>query len=393
MGYVFSAFFLGYALFEVPAGLMGDKWGSRAVLTRIVLLWSVFTALTGAMWQFSSDITWVLAAMLVVRFAFGCGEAGAYPNVNRITGMWFPFRERGMAQGLVWMSARLGGAMAPLIIGRLTKLMGWRLGFVVLGSVGAIWAIFFFNWFRDSPDEKEDCNEAERSLIREGAISASHGHVKAPWGKLLLLPSLYALCLASASASFAWYFFATWQPRFFEQVFGIATDSPWAELQSGLPFVGGAFGSLAGGWLSDRLVRRTGSRRWGRSLMGIGGFGMAGVFVLAAAFAPTALLATGLLCLASFFNDLAIPTIWAACNDIGGRYTGTLSGIMNMLGGVGSVTSPIFIPTLNVALTEYDYPARERWLIILGAFACAWWVGALAWAGINAARPLEEATQ
>jgi MFS family permease len=391
MGYVFAAFYLGYALFEVPGGWMGDAWGARSVLTRIVFLWSIFTALTGAMWQFSSNLLWVLAAMLVVRFLFGCGEAGAYPNIARITGTWFPYRERGFAQGLVWMAARLGGFIAPFTIGRLTYLLGWRLGFVVLGSVGVIWALAFYAWFRNSPEEMPGCNKAEREIIREGAIDAAvHRHLTPPWRVLLTSVSLYAMCVASACVSFSWYFYATWQPLFFEQVFGIDPAGAGAELRSGLPFLAGAVGSLAGGWFSDVLVRRTGSRRWGRSLMGIGGFGLAGLAFLAAAFSPNVVLATVLLCLAALFNDLAIPPIWAACNDIGGKYSGTLSGIMNMMGGLGAVTSPIFIPTLNNALTEQNYGAKERWLLILAAFSCSWFVGALAWAFINAGRQLEE---
>jgi MFS family permease len=405
MGYVFAAFYLGYALFEVPAGWMGDAWGSRSVLTRIVLLWSIFTGLHGAMWQFSSQtaftatipftgtavaVTWVLLTMVIVRFMFGAGEAGAFPNIARITGTWFPFRERGLAQGLVWMSARLGGAVAPLIIGRLAVALTWRGGFAVLGSVGAIWAVAFYLWFRNSPQEHPSCNEAERAVIAEGAISAEVQHVTPPWGQMLRLPSLYALCVASATVSFGWYFYATWQPLFFKEVHGVDATAASSEISLGLPFVCGAVGCLVGGWLSDVLVRSTG-RRWGRSLMGMGGYGMAGLCFLASAFAPNAFWATVLLCTASFFNDLAIPPIWAACADIGGRYSGTLSGIMNMAGGIGSVTCPIFIPVLNTALMEY--PARQRWLIIFGVLSSAWFIGAIAWACINAGRPLKEATQ
>src|SRR5262249_54599172 len=148
------------------------------VITRIVLWWSLFTALTGSVWQpargpvygFSfggTTISLGLAgvALLLIRFLFGCGEAGAYPNLTRVTGIWFPFRQRAFAQGAVWMSARLGGALAPVIITWLTLLFGWRQAFWALGVAGAVWAFVFYAWFRDRPEEKESCNTSERDLI------------------------------------------------------------------------------------------------------------------------------------------------------------------------------------------------------------------------------------
>src|SRR4051812_21647956 len=158
LGLVFSAFTLGYALCEVPAGWMGEVWGSRRVLTRIVLCWSLFTALTGSVWRFPLDSGYrlslgshtipllvnALVMLLLVRFLFGVGEAGAYPNLTRVVSAWFPFRERGRAQGLIWMSARLGGAFAPLVLGRLSATLGWRQAFWILGLAGLGWAVLFY---------------------------------------------------------------------------------------------------------------------------------------------------------------------------------------------------------------------------------------------------------
>jgi MFS family permease len=197
------------------------------------------------------------------------------------------------------------------------------------------------------------------------------------------------LCLVSALVSFGWYFYATWQPKFFQEVFGINPDD--SEIITGLPFIFGACGSLMGGRWSDRLIARTGSRRWGRSIMGIGGFTLAGICFLSSSFCTEWWQATALLCLASFFNDLGIPPIWAACADIGGRYSGTLSGIMNMAGGFGSVACPLAIPYLNHALMEY--PAQQRWIMIFAILSSAWFIGAVAWACINAGRPIEEAKE
>ena len=327
MGVIYSAFQLGYAMLEVPAGWMGDAWGSRRVLTRIVFCWSLFTAMTGLIWKFSIFDALLInsfGAMLLVRFLFGCGEAGAYPNIARVTGGWFPYRERGFAQGAVWMSARLGGAFAPWVIGRLALLVGWRPAFWVLGAIGMTWGILFYRWFRDKPEEMPGCNAAERDWIRADPSSrraAEGAHECPPWGVVFTTPSIYFLCIVSAMVSFGWYFYPYWQPVFLREVFQIQPPKDEvfgllpnrSELLAGLPFFRGAAGALIGGRLSDWLVQVTGSRRWGRSLMGVLGFSGAGACVLASGFVSEAWQATALLCLAFFLNDLGIPPIWAAC--------------------------------------------------------------------------------
>jgi MFS family permease len=402
MGLVFSAFILGYALFEVPSGWMGDVWGSRRVLARIVLCWSLFTALTGCVWRFTLDSGYRLplgshgvpllldglVVLLLVRFLFGVGEAGAYPNLTRVVSAWFPFRERGRAQGLIWMSARVGGAFAPFVLGRLAAALGWRRAFWVLGLAGLCWVVLFYSWFRDSPDDKPGCNDAERDLIRADAPAraGTHGgHPWPPWRGLLLSPTAWALCLASFCVCFGWYFYPTWQPEYLKDVFGIRyADS---EILTGLPFLCGAVGSFVGGRLSDSLVRATGSCRWGRSLVGVVGFSGAGLCVLGTGFVAHPWQAVALLCLAFLINDLAIPVIWAASGDVGGRFAGTVAGIMNTAGGVGGLLSPVLIPRV-LAWLPPDYAAPQRWRIIFAGLALSWFVGAAAWLFIDAGKPL-----
>jgi MFS family permease len=405
MGLVFAAFLVGYALFEVPGGWMGDLWGSRRVLTRIVLCWSLFTALTGCVWPFVLDSGYslrlgryaiplmidALVAMLLVRFLFGVGEAGAYPNLTRVTRDWFPFRERALAQGAIWMSARLGGAIAPLVLGRLSAVLGWRQAFWILGAVGICWAAGFLWWFRDRPEQHPGCNEAERDLIGGATPHADHsggGHAWPGWGTLASSVTVWALCCASISVCFGWYFFPTWQPKYLKDVFNFDYSSKTSEVLTGLPFLCGAVGCLLGGRLSDRLVRRWGNRRWGRSLVGCVGFTGAGLCVLATGFVTAAWQAVALLCLAFLINDLAIPVIWAACADIGGRYAGTVAGVMNMAGGIGAVLSPALIPRVLSALPA-GYTGAGRWRIIFAGMACSWFVGAAAWLFIDASKPLE----
>jgi sugar phosphate permease len=281
------------------------------------------------------------------------------------------------------MSARLGGAVAPWIFGRLMSGVGWRGAFWVLGLVGLAWAVWFRWWFRDTPEEKVTCNLAERQLIRAGpyswkAVEASAGHRRPPWGRLAGSVSLWALCLAAAGVSFGWYFYPTWQPRFLQDRFGI--DFGDSELLTGLPFLCGAAGSVLGGSLSDRLVRATGSRRWGRSALGLVGFLGAGVCVLATGWAFAAWQAVALLCLAFFLSDLALPSLWAATTDIGGRYAGTVAGVMNSAGGLGSILSPILTPRLRTL--QFAWPA------IFAILALGWLVAGLAWLFIDAGQPI-----
>jgi MFS family permease len=441
MGAVFGAFALGYALFEVPGGWMGDRWGARRVLTRIVLWWSIFTALTGTAdvilgWTFGFDAatpaSFILVILVLVRFLFGCGEAGAYPNLTRVVNVWFPFRERGAAQGAIWMSARLGGAIAFLSIGALTMFVGWRLAFCILALVGAVWCLAFHAWFLNAPEEKASVNDAERALIRDGAAEPpAHGHGWPPLRTLLASRSLWATSLAAFGVSFGWYFFPTYQPKYLEEVhhFGgnvggealvvgrtvLLLGSPGghgpllataslapappprslnvpAALLSGLPFAFGAVGSLVGGRLSDRLVRAFGSRRWGRSVVGMVGFGGAGLCVLATGWVSHSwLAASALLCLAFLINDLAVPVLWAASADIGGRFVGTVSGVMNMVGAVGAYLGTQLTPIVMQSLPS-DFDATTRWRVVFVGYAGCWFLAALAWLFVDAGKPIFAST-
>jgi MFS family permease len=380
---------------------MGDRWGSRKVLTGIVLWWSIFTALTGCVWAFdlesgqhlslgSWSIPLILDAfvmMLLLRFFFGAGEAGAYPNITRVVSDWFPFHERASAQGCIWMCARLGGAVAPLVLGRLTIALGWRQAFLILGGMGLVWATVFAWWFRNRPEQMAECNEAERELIRAGRTDGpSVGHSFPPVSALAGNLTVWALGSAAFWVCFGWYFYPTWQPKYLIDVHGFDPQGWAQEVLTGLPFLCGAVGCLVGGRLSDVLVRRLG-RRWGRSLLGLVGFLGAGLCVLATGVATAAWQAVTLLCLAFLVNDLAIPVIWAASADVGGRYAGTVAGLMNMIGAGGAMLSPALIPYVRGWLPAGTPPAQE-WQWIFSGLALAWFLGAASWLFIDASRPL-----
>src|SRR5215813_494889 len=142
-GAIFSAFGWAYALFEIPGGYLGDRIGPRAVLARVVLWWSFFTAATGWAWNFMS--------LAVTRFLFGMGEAGCFPNLTKTFTTWLPPKERVRAQSMMWLSARWGGAFTPLLVVQVMLLIGWRHSFESFGVLGVIWAFFFYRWFRNDP--------------------------------------------------------------------------------------------------------------------------------------------------------------------------------------------------------------------------------------------------
>jgi len=385
---VFAAFLVGYAIFEVPGGWLGDIWGPRAVIFRIVVWWSIFTALTGSVaaiagWLSPAPTVGLLFATLVlVRLLFGAGEAGAYPNISRALGRWFPFRERAGAQGCIWMSARLGGALAPWIIGSLMALPGilggWQGAFWMLGTVGIIWAVLFVLWFRDRPEDKPGVNAAERELVRSGAprfgsIYDDASGARVPWRTLCLGRNLLAIYGVAFCVSFSWYFAGTLFPRFLNEQF--QKDFSQSEIESGLPFLAGAVGCIAGGRLSDALIRRTGNRRWGRSLPGIVGFVLAALCTVPIPFTSEPWQAVALLCFALGLQDLSVPCIWSVTADVGGRYAGTAGGFMNTIGAVGGALSPLIV---GEVARESGWPAA--YLILASSYL----VGSILWLRVDA---------
>ena len=218
MGIAFGTFWLAYALFEIPGGWMGDRIGARFTITRIVLAWSLFTVLTGAATGFYS--------LLIYRFLFGVGEAGAFPNMARIQSRWLPITERARAGGLLWLSARWGAAFAPIIFGTMTRgisslqsshgagraLVGWfatippwRIAFFVSGLLGVVWCLAFYPWFRDDPAQKESVSPAELRHIEagRGPIEADHVGDAQVWLRLFSSPSVLGAgaSIFSAAAS------------------------------------------------------------------------------------------------------------------------------------------------------------------------------------------------
>jgi sugar phosphate permease len=369
MGLIHAAFSISYALFEIPTGRWGDKYGSRGVLTRIVIWWSVFTALTGAAGGFF--------ALLSVRFLFGAGEAGALPNSARVLREWFPESTRGWAQGIVSTSMLIGGAAAPKVSQMLIDSVGWRWSFGVFGALGLVWALVFYFWFRDDPFKHSSVNDAEREIILAGRparsapahVTASpseetspgefQAHSPIPWRLVAKSTNIWLLGGAMITMAGIYEILVSWYPTYLEKARG-ATQDQSANLTS-MALAAGALGSFCGGWLTDWLVRKTGDRRWGRTAQSLFGGALAALGILLSLLTSSTTLASVFVALACLGVQLQVPAWWACATQVSGRHVGALFGLMNMMGSVGRVLTQIFLGSFSDIMGSLGYSGRAQW--------------------------------
>ena len=342
-GWVLSAFILSYSLFQIPLGLWGDKKGQRIVLTFIVVWWSVFTGLTGAAGGFM--------ALLAIRFMFGFGEAGAYPNMTGTIGRWFPKAETGKAQGYVWAASRFGGALAPITVIPLMAWLGWRVTFVVFGSLGIIWGLIWFFWYRDKPEIMKGITPGELAEIKEAGGNVKKE--KVPWG--IITRSRQFWLILTMYWFYVWgsWFFFSWFPTFLERGRGFAKSE--LTYAVAVPFIMGVIGNIAGGYLSDKLSKRYGIKI-GRRVLGVGGLAVSAVLMFLGGFIPGKVQVFVLMALCFGVMDLMLPSAWAICLDVGKKYAGAISGAMNTAGNLGGFVCATVFGYLVEATGNYNFP-------------------------------------
>lgn len=409
-GMLFSAFALAYAAFEVPSGWLGDVFGARKTLIRIVLWWSFFTALTGLIFPVPSWPALAFWAMLTVRFLFGMGEAGAYPNIARAFHSWFPFKERGFAQGAVWMAGRFAGGVTPLIVLALVyqtttdsglKTTHWRHTFWIFGLLGVIWCVLFVWWFRDRPEEKASVNRAELDLIHEGESGHSEAaHTGVPWLRLLSNLNLWTLCLMYFCCAYGWYFNITWLPGYLQDHYGKTPGAKWTAqfweftFMAGAPLLVGSLACLAGGILTDAFIRKTGNRKWGRRLFGIIGHGICAACYFLSIYASNAWWFVVAIALAAFWNDLTMGSSWAICLDIGKKYSGIVAGCMNTVGNLGGFAAGFITGrVLDMHAAGFRGEVAAPASAVVGDTVSACWNGGILTALGPAAAELERTTR
>jgi ACS family glucarate transporter-like MFS transporter len=371
MGWAFSAFSLGYFLFQIPGGWMSDWVGPRRILTGIVIWWSVFTAATGWAWN--------LVTLIAARLLFGVGQAGGFPVLTKTFTAWLPRDEQVRAQGIMWLSARWGGAAAPMIVVTLIQFASWRRTFEVLGVLGLIWAIFFWRWYRDSPRDHASVSQAELAIIGNPQAGAS-GQGNVPWARFLSSPSVWFLFLQYFCISWGWYFYITWLPTYIQEARGQTMEQ--SALLAGIPLFFGGIGSLFCGFILSRLGTLLGSERLARrGIAGVGNFA-AGACLVVSVQITEPLWAVVAMGFASFANDLSMPPAWAACMDLGGRYAGALSGAMNAAGNLAGFIAP---PAVAYILSA----TGDNWPLTFYVSAGTYFVAALCWIKIDPVTSLD----
>ncbi|MHB1020838.1 MAG: MFS transporter [Acidobacteriaceae bacterium] len=350
-GWILSAYVFAYGIFEIPSGVLGDKFGQRRELTRITVWWSFFTALTAWCHNFIQLIS--------ARFFFGIGAAGAYPNISGVLARWFPLREHARGQGLVWAMSRLGGALAPLILVPLQIHYGWRTVFWLLGLLGLAWAIVWRAWFHDNPADQPGITPQELAEIGSGQAYGQHD---AHWAALLRVRQLWLIILAYGLYAWASWFYFSWFPVW--MVHGAHFSIPQMGIYAAFPFLLGIAGNLVGGWLSDELVIRFGTKyayRWVTTVCLL----LTSVLLLAMSMVHTKTWVVILSSAGFGVMDLMLPSAWAMCMSIGGPFGGTATGMMNTSGQVGGLMCTVLFGYIVHATGSYNLPLHIVALMVL----------------------------
>ena len=355
MGLVFGAFGLAYALFEVPTGLLGDRLGVKRALSRVVLAWSVCTALTGAAWN--------VTALIVIRFLFGAGEAGCFPNLTRMLSGWLPERERVNAQALMWACTRWGGAVTPPLTLLCITWFGWRWAFVCFAGAGLVWWMIFLLWFKEDPAEHPAVNAEERKMLEASRLLVARDIGKS-WLSLLLTRQVAALVLQYFCFSYVWYFYITWLPTYLRE--GRGQSPARAAALAVLPLLFGGFGSLIGGISSRMLPRRA---------IAFGGFAATALLLLIFKRITAVTPAMIVMGVASFTSDLTMPISWDACVEIGGGFTATVAAAMNMLGNLAGFAAPV----VGGIILQQIGDRTKAWNLLIDTMVAAAAVSSACW--------------
>jgi MFS transporter, ACS family, glucarate transporter len=365
-GWVTGMFTLAYCLFEIPTGVLGDRLGPRRVLTRIVGWWSAFTALTGTVTGFYP--------LLAIRFLFGAGEAGAFPNASIVVARWFPAGQRATMSGLNLSAGQLGGALAPLLVLPLQMRYGWRAAFFVFGAVGVLWAVVWYAWFRDSPDEKADHARATAGTS-VASVKPAHGTLF-PWRAAFASPTVMATLGIAFCYIYVYTFFQTWFHTFLVRGRGFTEAGL---VLSVLPYVIAIPANVVGGWASDTLAERLGRRR-GRRMLGAASLALAALLVVGAMLTRQPVLTLVLLAFAYGAITLQQSGVFGVCLDVGGAHAGAMVGLMNTAAQVGGFVGSVAYGYLVDRFGSYDAP--------FGPMAVLLGLGALLWARVDASQPL-----
>ncbi len=374
VGIVLSAFFFAYALAQVPAGWLSDRFGTRKMMPTYIAVWSLCTMLTGLASGF--------VMFMVARLLFGFAQAGCYPTAGSLVRRWVELPRRGTASSIVSFGGRLGGAIAPLLTAWLLKdLIGWRFVLLLYGAIGLLAAIYFYRIFRETPAEHPDCNDAERALIvaMDSEVSdSSSTPTFPPILPLIRSITMWQMCALQFGINVGWVFLVTWLPTYLQDVKGVAPTI--GGLMSTIVLVAGICGMLAGGPLTDSCTRRMG-KRWGRSLPMAACYAVALVAYLSCLYWNSAWAFIAAASVVAFVTDMSVPAIWAYMQDVGGKNTAAVFGWGHMWGNFGAATTPLLVP---LVLEKWDQ--NGDWHEAFYLFSLGYVIACVCALGINANR-------
>lgn len=367
-GWVLAAFSLAYALFEIPSGVLGDRIGQRAVLIRIVLWWSLFTAFTG--------LASGLVTLILVRFLFGMGEAGAFPTSTAVISHWFPANETTRGLSALFLGQTIGAAIAPLIVVPIAESHGWRSSFFVNGAFGLIWVLALFRWFRNNPAEMKGITAEERAYIEKNRRFQKHA-TAFPWKEVLKNRSLRALVAAFFCAQWGQYFFVAWMPVYLQE--GKHFSEEQMKVTTFLVFITAIVGVLISGFVGDWLAQKKGVL-FGRRVLGMCALGGLSLSLFATAFlSDTRFVSASLITGYAFFVATG-AAFYSTCVDIGGSKAGTVTGMMNFCGQTGAFVLALTFGKLADATGNFEVPVFVLAAVLL--------VGCLLWLLVDPGKPL-----
>ena len=343
-GWVMAMFTLGYALFQAPTGYFADSRGPRFVLTAIIIFWSFCTAITAAAKNFIQ--------LLIIRFIFGVGEAGAFPALSKVVYNWFPLKERGIVQGINFSGSRIGAAFTLPLVAWMISEIGWRWSFILVGLVGAAYAVFWYFVFRDKPEDSKWISESEKEFIIKNRQQPTVGELPPFSMKVLLKSKNMWLAMGQYICSnFTFYFTLTWMLPYIADRFQI--DMIQAGMYSMFPLLSGALGNWVSGWLVDSIYSRSNNLKTSRRVPAIIGFCLAALGMVMVTMVQSPVLAVVFMSIAIFGADMTLSPSWSFCIDISKERAGVIPGTMNMAGNLGAFVTIIAYPYLFAATNSH----------------------------------------
>jgi MFS transporter, ACS family, glucarate transporter len=374
LGWVFSAFLLGYAACQVPGGWLAARAGPRRVLTASVILWGIFTAMTAVV---PTQAHHALAWLILVRFALGMSESAVYPAANQFVARWIPLQERGKANGWIFAGVGAGAGLAPPLLTAIMTSYGWRASFWFCALVGIVAALVWYAVARDRPEAHPRVSAAELAHIRAGiAMQSPESSRKVPWGAIFLSKEVWGLSVSYFAFGYVVWIFFSWFFIYLAQVRGLNLAT--SALYSMLPFAAMTVCCLAGGIINDWVTRRFGLR-WGRCGLGVVAMVLTAVLLVCGSMAQSTLVAALVLAGGAGSIYLSQSSFWSAASDFAGSHTGVVSGVMNMACQIGGALTASLTPWIAIQL---------GWHAAFNAAAVVALVGAGTWMCVDPGRPL-----